>query len=155
MAIQKRLVVPLTSEQQPNKRRDKPGHEELMIFVFGIVILLLGFAALFVLHLRTALPATVDEASSLQSGSAPGTDSALQWLEWKLNLSRAQENQIRPVVAKEIRERAALLRIPAVSTSEQKAQLVELRNQALEEIRPVLTRRQRSVLHDLEQEGKS
>jgi hypothetical protein len=142
-------------ERRARKIRSTAENERLMMFVFGILILLLGVAALFVLHVRTALPATTSVVSSAKDGAAQSTDASLQWLGWKLNLSEAQENEIRPVVEKEILERTALLETPEVSTTEQEAQLVDLRNSMLEEIRPVLTERQQSVLHALEQEGRS
>jgi hypothetical protein len=153
LAIEKRLGM--TDERSLNAGQKGTPQQERMLFVFGIVMLLVGITALLILHVRTALPATADRASSLQSANIEGTNDALQWLKWKLNLSRTQQEEVKPIVEREILNRSALLEKRAVSDSEQKAQLVELRNRALEEIRPLLTSWQQSLLHSLEQEGQS
>lgn len=152
MQVGKTSAIHGVGGRRPGKVPRAADNDRLMVFVAGIVILLLGLAALFVLHVRTALPATASVVTA-KDGSSQSTDDALLWLNWKLHLSQAQKNEIRPVVAKEIRERTTLLETPEVSTSEEEAQLVELRNRMLEEIRPVLTGRQQSALRTLESEG--
>jgi hypothetical protein len=135
------------------KTPEPSNREELLLRVFAIVVLLLGLLAMIILHVRTALPATLSDVSGVKSAAPQGTQDALGWLTWKLNLSRAQQQEVRPVLEQEIRARAALLDTAAVSDSEQRAQLVELRNRALEQIRPVLTDQQQRALTALEREG--
>lgn len=155
MATQEAGII-LEIDKHPRTQHSKQSaREETLLRVFGIVVLLLGLIAMLILHVRTALPATRADASSFESSTVPGTDEAVQWLAWKLKLTRTQQQAVRPLVAKEIQARAALLQTPEISTSEQEAQLVDLRNTMLEEIRPVLTDWQRVQLQQLEQEGRS
>jgi hypothetical protein len=147
----------ITQSQTDRQRSLRPpkqsNREEALLRVFAIVVLLLGLLAMIILHVRTALPATLSDVSAVQNAAPAGTQDAVEWLAWKLNLSRTQQQQVRPVVEQEIRARAALLGTAEVSESEQRAQLLELRNRALEEIRPVLTNQQQAILTHLEREG--
>ncbi|MGH9444908.1 MAG: hypothetical protein ACRD3O_04160 [Terriglobia bacterium] len=139
--------------RQKGEPRYGRGHEERMMFFFGIAIILLGVTAMIILHVRSALPGLTSEvasdARSLDDSTQQSIADEVQWLDQ--NLSPAQEVEVRPVVEEEVQQRIALLEMPSISTSEQTAQLVELRNHALEEIRPVLTERQRTKLRNLEQ----
>jgi hypothetical protein len=135
-------------------RNKKAATEEILLRVFGIVVLLLGLVAMIILHARTALPASAD-ISAIEKNAPQGASDAVQWLAWKLNLNRTQQQAVRPVVEKELQARAALLQTPEISTTEQEAQLVDLRNSMLEQIRPVLTEQQRLLVQQLEREGRS
>jgi hypothetical protein len=155
MATQETYIITRTGKQRGMKPPKQANREELLLRVFGVAVLLLGLLALVILDVRTALPSSFSDVSAVQNGAPEGTQDALEWLAWKLDLSRAQQREVRPVVEQEIRARAALLEAAAVSDLEQRAQLVELRNRALEEIRPVLTGQQQRALTDLEREGRS
>jgi hypothetical protein len=140
-----------------NFRGANPPGERLMQ-VFGIVVLLFGFAAMGELRLRVAPvhdASTPPSMNTLRGGTARGTDDELQWLAWKLNLDHAQAERVKPLLEEEIRKRSAFLATASVSDSEQRAQLVDLRNRTLEQIRPVLTERQKRALNELEREGQS
>jgi hypothetical protein len=153
MATQEIKITAQTDRQRRDKSSNQPAREEALLRVFALVVLLLGLIAMIILRVRTALPATLTDISAVQDGAPNGTQDALGWLAWKLNLSRSQQQEIRPVVEQEIRARTALLETAEVSESEQRAQLLELRNRALEEIRPVLTNQQQRALTELEREG--
>jgi hypothetical protein len=155
MATQEVSIVTHRDKQRPAEDSKKLAREEKLLRVFGIVVLLLGLVAMLILRARTALPATRSDTSSLQKSTTQGTEDALEWLAWKLDLTRTQQQAVRPVVEQEMQARSALLQTPEVSTSEQEAQLVDLRNTMLAEIQPVLTDRQRTLVRELEQEGRS
>ncbi len=147
-------VIDTTGQQGLGKDRGGSDNVARMVYAFGIAIILFGVTALIILRMRSKLPGVASEAAVSAKSFADSTQQSindeLRWLDQSLNLSPEQEAEVRPVVEDEIQERIALLEAPSISTSEQEAQLVHLRNQALEKIRPVLTDRQRVVLQGLE-----
>jgi hypothetical protein len=143
-------------ELQHSKYRNRRDYKARVTFVSILAILLFGIAIMSVAHARAQsrrLPSrAVIDAGSLQNGSTMRVDDDLRWLGCSLSLSPEQKEEIRPVVEEELRERTAFLETTSPSTLEQEAQLVDLRNHALEEIQAVLTGPQRVRLRELEKD---
>jgi hypothetical protein len=145
------------TEQPTNERRRGKGYQEQMLYIFGIMVILIGVGSWAILHIRTRpgrdTSESADDAAALEANIQQSTNNELQWLSRALGLVHRQETEIRPVVEAEVRARKTLIETPSGSTSDLNALLVGLRHGTLERIRPVLTLRQQVTLRKLEREG--
>jgi Spy/CpxP family protein refolding chaperone len=81
-----------------------------------------------------------------------GPEQQLDWLSQRLKLTGDQKSRIKPILENEHKQLAALRGDSSLSRQEKRSKFRQIRSNALDEIRPLLTEEQRARLDEIQKE---